>query len=104
MKKTFILLLALFLVLSCIKINTGKDQMKHERYKGVITKIYQDESNHFMNTFEINAKTRFIEIANYYPKSWEYAQVGDSIIKPPDTLMIIIKKNDTTQKEFFYKF
>jgi len=92
-------------MLSCIRINTGKNDIKERYYRGEIGKIYQDNSNHMAWTFVVQAKGSSFEIvANIWPRSWEYAVVGDSIIKPPDTLMIIIKKNDTTQKEFLYKF
>jgi hypothetical protein len=102
--KLFIVLFSIILC-SCIRIDTGKNDTKKENYKGIITKIYQDDKEHYMYTFEIKTNTIiFNECAQLWPKSWEYAKVGDSIIKKKDTLMITIKKNDSTYREFEYKF
>lgn len=90
---------------SCIRIDAGKNSCKKDNYKGVISKIYQDKIHHYTWTFQIKSdNSTFDRDAQLWPKSWEYAKVGDSILKQADTLMLIIKKNITTQKEFNYKF
>ena len=105
MKDKMVFLICLVLLNACIRIDTGKKESKAECFKGIITKIFQDDKQHYMYTFEIHTPNQIIiENAEIWSKSWSYAQVGDSIIKPADTLMIIIKKNDSTKREFFYKF
>ncbi len=57
-----------------------------------------------MYTFTIKSDSiEFDDIIDFYSDAWQYAKVGDSIIKPADTLMIIIKMNDSTSREFLYK-
>jgi len=104
--KKFILILFLLFAFGCIRYDGIKKRHKPEEFKGIITKIYQDGRNHGVFTFDIKTEEEeeFKRMAGLYPRSWEYAEIGDSIIKPADTLMIIIKKNDSTYKEFFYKF
>jgi len=105
MNNKILILISIVLLTGCIRIDTGKKESKAECFKGIITKIYQDDKQHYMYTFEIHTPNQvIIENAEIWSKSWSYAQVGDSIIKPTDTLMIIIKKNDSTEREFFYKF
>jgi len=92
-------------LISCIRIDTGKNSCKKDDYKGTITKIFQDEIHHYTWTFQIKSDNRtFDRDAQLWPKSWEYASVGDSILKQADTLILTVKKNDKTQKEFNYKF
>jgi len=107
MRKIFngILIICIAGLFSCIRIDTGKNSCKVDDYKGVITKIFQDEIHHSTWTFQIKSDNgTFDRDAQLWPKSWEYAKVGDSILKQADTLLLIIMKNDTTQKEFNYKF
>jgi hypothetical protein len=83
---------------------TAKRKVKEMIFKGVITKIY-NHWNHNLYTFTIcTEKSEDIDVTiEHWPYSWEYASIGDSIIKPPNTLMIIIKKPDGNSKEFFYR-
>jgi len=105
MKNKFIILIAFFLVSACIRIDIGHKQAKEEYYKGKIIKIYRNDKQHYMYYFDIQTRYQIIsKNAEMWSELWSNAQVGDSIIKPPDTLMIIIKKNDSTKREFFYKF
>ena len=100
-----VLIFIVILLYSCIRIDAGRNKTLKDNYKGVITKIYQDEIHHYTWTFQIKTNTDIIDRdAQLWPKCWEYAKVGDSIIKPADTLMIIITKNVNTSKKFFYKF
>ena len=80
--------------------------MKKMNFKGTITRIYEDKRSHYEYCFEIKTDSDIFEInaEDWRSHSWEYATVGDSIIKPADTLMIIIKKNDSTFKKFSYHF
>jgi hypothetical protein len=102
MIKKYLIILILVELCSCFRFDNGKKDRKRESYKGVINEIYQDKSHH--SIWRLNTSCNVNVIGNDWPKSWEYAQVGDSIIKLSDTLMIIIKKNDSIYKEFYYKF
>jgi len=104
--KKFILIFFLLFAFGCIRYDGAKKHIKPNKYKGVIEEIYRDDRNHGMWTFTVNTTDNesINIVANSWSRSWEYAEIGDSIIKPADTLMIIIKKNDSTYKEFFYKF
>jgi hypothetical protein len=100
MKKSISIFMIVFSCISCI----NKKALKEVEYKGIITKIYQDPMQHNMYFFDIYTEYGDAGVtASLWPYSWEYASVGDSIIKPPDTLMIIIKKPDGSSKEFFYR-
>jgi len=101
----FFIIICLPFIISCIRIDTGHKQAKEEYYKGKIIKIYQNDKQHYMYYFDIQTRNQIIsKNAEMWSQLWSYAKVGDSIIKPADTLMLIIKKNDTTQKVFTYKF
>jgi hypothetical protein len=83
----------------------AEKKAKEIYYRGVITKIHQEPMQHNMYFFDIHTKEygETETTASFWRHSWKYASVGDSIIKPPDTLMIIIKKPDGNSKEFFYR-
>ncbi len=104
MKTKIILILVILLSFSCIRIDTAKKKMEKDSYHGSITNIFRKTWNHDMWTFMVKIGDIEIEkCAECWSHSWKYASVGDSIIKPPDTLMIIIKKPDGSSKEFFYR-
>ena len=99
------LFLAVFIIvlLAFFSCNRNKKATRIISYKGVITKIYRDNSNHGMFTFDIiDGQYKSFVLAEKWPRSWEYAEVGDSVIKPPDTLMLIIKKPNGEEKHFNY--
>jgi len=86
-------------------VNNSDDRIvKKGFYSGVITKIYREPMQHDMWFFDIDTECGVSGVtASFWSKSWEFASVGDSIIKPPDTLMIIIKKPNGESKEFYYR-
>jgi hypothetical protein len=101
-RKSILILIILFSFVSCIN-ELSKKRIKSVEYRGTIVDIYQSW-NHNVFSFLVNSENgEFQENAESWPYSWEYASIGDSIIKPPDTLMIIIKKPDGSGKEFFYR-
>ena len=60
--------------------------------------------NHNIYAFSVNTKFGEMGVtAESFPRSWEYASVGDSIIKPKDELRIIIKKKDGSSQSFDYR-
>jgi hypothetical protein len=84
----------------------AEKSVKEVHYKGRITKIYQvpmKHNNFFFDIYTEEYAETSETASDWWYSSWEYASVGDSIIKPPDTLMIIIKKPDGSSKEFFYR-
>ncbi len=100
MKTTLIILFLITFGYSC---DFKKDFRKRNAYKGIITKKYIPPYSHEMYAFKVKTdSSEFEEIADFFSYSYEYAEVGDSIIKPSDTLMIIIKK-DSTYRKFFYR-
>ena len=107
--KYFIVIVILFAIVWRIFISfvngRTQDVIKKVNYAGVITKIYQEPTRHNNYFFEICIE-KDVETtinASWWWHSWAFANVGDSIIKPPDTLMIIIKKPDGRSQEFFYR-
>ena len=81
-----------------------KNDVKNDSYKGVILKVYNDVENHNVYSFSIKTdKNIFIEIAEFFPESWSYAEVGDSIIKEKEELSITIKKKNGDSKIFYFQ-
>lgn len=100
MKTTTIFIFVICFFVSCI----AKDSIKNDSYKGVILKIFNDVENHNVFSFSIKTdKDKFIEIAEFFPYSWEYAEVGDSIIKEQGELSIKIIKKKGDSKIFYYQ-
>lgn len=101
MKMTEILILAIFTLISC-EYDGGKEIIKSSGYKGVIIDAYR-EYPHNIAIFSIKTHDSSLKInPDSWPSLWEYAKIGDSIIKQKDTFLILVKKNDSIEKEFFY--
>jgi len=99
------IILVLFIFFGCIRYDGSKVHIKGNEIKGIIVNVFQEKKNHNMYTFKIKVNKDTIErCAEFWPRSWEYSKVGDSIIKPKDTLMLIIKKPTGKFKKFYYKF
>jgi len=101
-----VVILFAIMIRSFISFVNGRAKMAEKEvfFRGVITKIYRIPNQHDMRVFDI--KTEYGESvvsADNWWYLWEFASVGDSIIKPPDTLMIIIKKPNGESKEFYYR-
>ena len=93
----------LMLFLSCIN-EMARNKIKQDEYKGIIVDKYKESINHDARTFMILIDNNNYETsAEFWPYAWEYASVGDSIIKPKDELKIIIKKKDGSSDVFFYQ-
>ena len=79
----------------------AKKKIKKDAYCGVITDIYRDSRDNEKWIFKIKVDSLEREqCLDHFSYSWEYACIGDSIIKPFDTLMIIIKKPNGESKGF----
>jgi hypothetical protein len=105
MEKTNIILSFLIFTLllsSCIEVNR-KEEFKRQNFKGVIVEVYQKPSDHYEYHFKIDEnKIIFDYTSSFFPKSWEFVEVGDSIIKIEDSLKITIKKKNGDYKDFKY--
>ena len=106
--KYCILIVIIFAIIwrSCMSFVNNRDEKKVKKgfYSGVITNIYQVPTRHNNYFFDIHAECGVSGVtASWWWHSWEFAEVGDSIIKPPDTLMIIIKKPNGESREFYYR-
>lgn len=81
----------LFFLSSCLIINN----VKNDAYKGIITRTFNDVENHYVFSFTIRTNNEtFVIISENFPRSWEFASVGDSIIKNKGETSIIIKKSN----------
>jgi len=97
MKNKIIVFMCILYFTSC---NDGKKAILDSECIGVITKVYIDKKNHSIYKFEINSFAGLGFAADLYPKSWEYASIGDSIIKNKGESFITIKKTDGSFKIF----
>ena len=103
MKKVLFLLLSMT-IYSCFESHNSKDILKKTTYKGIVVRKYIDESNHGQTTGIVRQEDsdKYIMFHDWVG-SWDYVNVGDSIIKKADTLMITIKKQNLSSKDFFYR-
>lgn len=103
MKKTIIKLIVVAIFLVSCK-DRVRNHIKEMCFKGVILRIYNDVDNHNMYTFKIKTINSNLDgVADIFPDSWSYAEVGDSIIKEKDELRITIKKKNGDSKIFYYQ-
>lgn len=91
------------LLLICISCNGTREDIytynKSLEYRAIIMDIYRDRKNHDLYRFKISTSNNDIYAA-YYINAWEYATLGDSIIKKKGDSFITIKKKDGTSKIF----
>jgi len=104
MKKTFVVKLIVLAICMTSCKDRFSNRIKELHFKGIILKIYNDVDNHNMYTFKIRTLNKdFNGVADIFPESWSYAEVGDSIIKEKDELSITIKKKDGDRKIFYFE-
>ncbi len=70
------------------------DEMRDKDIKSIITKKYIDNENHNIPFVEYGNKDRII----VYRDWWDKFSVGDSIIKPKNSLELLIKKSDKIER------
>ena len=76
--------------------------VKKEMYNGIIIQKFDDIENHNLKTFKIKTDNDVTyETTDGFPNSWEYAEVGDSIIKMKGELYFTIKKKNGELKDFY---
>lgn len=95
MKQISICILTLIYGYACFGCHNDKEEILKVEVKGIIIDIYKDRKNHEVYTFNIKANSEYdgTFIADFYPKSWLYASIGDSIIKNQGESFITIKKS-----------
>ena len=83
---------------------TLKKGISEITFEGKINEIYRDLNNHYAYTFTIKTQENDISIvADDFPESWNYAEIGDSIFKQKEEMNITIKKKNGECGRFFYK-
>lgn len=91
------LFLCCIIIFIC-QISCSKNYLERElndSYIGIIKDIYIDKNNHSVTKFDIICSNQ-IEIsiiADFYPDSKRFAEIGDSIIKKKGDPFFKIKKN-----------
>jgi len=84
----------------------AKNAMKASYYCGIITKIHRIPVPRQRDMLAFDVQTEHdvivVDVGSWW-LAWGFANIGDSIIKPPDTLMITIKKPDGRSQDFFYQ-
>ncbi len=103
MKKNIIgLIILVFCLISCK--DRVRNHIKDIQFKGIVLKIFKDKDNHNMYTFKIKTSNNSLDgVADIFPNSWEYAEIGDSIIKEKGELYITIKKKNGDNKIFYFE-
>lgn len=104
--KKYSFYLFLFYLISCS--NNYYERELNDEYIGVIKKIYIDNNNHAVTMFDVECSNQ-VEIniiADYYPESKYFSEIGDSIIKKKGEPFFLIKKNNGNKeiKTFITKF
>jgi len=98
----YLFYLSILLYVSCQSIE--KKHVYIDTFDGILIKNYRDSSNRMMLTFLLEKNgLKFKRLSEEFPRCWEYAEIGDSVIKMKDTLILIIKKKDE-EKIFHYQY
>jgi hypothetical protein len=70
--------------------------------KGRVINIYEDKMDHYATVIKVEDGEKL------YVDDWknigEYVNIGDSIIKYPDSLFVTVKKDSGESKKFKYKY
>lgn len=109
-KKGFIgliILISFYILISVLLEKCAENNQKDIEYRGVLTEIFLDAENRNQYTYKIQTNNNIINQAvTSYSKSFDYIEIGDSIIKEKGGLEIIIKKknsNYSTYAIFLYE-
>lgn len=79
-------------------INTAMNRMKNKQIRGVVFDKFLDSSNHLTKTINIEVESsKYYDITVPLEKSgfFESIQIGDSIFKNNNSLIVIIVRRDT---------
>lgn len=90
--KLFIIITPLLCMLFFMKICI-KNQQKSAEFRGVLVEIYTDPENRNQWAYKIQTVNGIKkQSARVHPGSLDYIEIGDSIIKRKNELLITIKK------------
>jgi len=91
------------LIFHSCQIDFGKDEIEKDIYTGIIIDKFQDKNDHYMWTLEIKSDIKYNIIAERWNGLWQYAEIGDSVLKPENTLDLKIRKKNGITKIFKYE-
>lgn len=98
MKKIIVCIVFIVLLFSCS--SDSEKFYKTLEYNGLIIDTFR-QFNHNTLVFRINVNESIeVEDELVWGGIGEYAEIGDSIIKPKDTLILIVKKSEKNLKPF----
>jgi hypothetical protein len=99
--------LSFIAITKIINSNSSKNEQKKVYFKGELIEIYRKTEDRDTYTYKIKSQQGIIEQSILpYKKSYNYVEIGDSIIKEKGKLEIIIKKkksNYSTSASFPYE-
>lgn len=99
--RKYFFIYSLLVLITNISCTNNREIILKEDCLGTIRSIYRDQNNHNVHVFNIESNgIERILISDFFPQSWEYAAIGDSIIKKKEDSFIIIKKKNGSSKIF----
>jgi hypothetical protein len=98
--------LFLYIILFFFACTNSKNEVKDASFRGVITDKYNNFKSHGQCMYNIYSKNNedLCLYAEDFPKLWEFAEIGDSVIKIKDSLKIEIKKKNGMSRTFYADF
>lgn len=102
-----IIAISLILLVASCGVDISRNELKRKEIKGVVIKKYTDNFNHAAHVLVYSAKEETgvynkelygdenkLYVGRWEENSdlWNYVQVGDSLIKEPNSLLLIIKR------------
>jgi len=99
----FISICLIFLLFYSCGVDFSKNTVKETNISGKVIKKYLDTINHGEPT--IICKENKYQMSRWERNSdlWDYLQIGDSVIKPSGTLILRVKKEDGSYKDYEYQ-
>ena len=97
-----VIFLCITLLYSCFSNNHNVNTTFDLEFRCKIVNIYKDAKNHNCTFFDLKSKNGTLSnlVADNFPGSIEFANIGDSIIKDYGKISITIKKVDGNEKTF----
>ena len=100
----FVLFLLIILT-TALKLNKIKEEteIKNKCFKGIVYNKYSEKNNHGTTFLLIhNGKDTFLVSPFQWAYLHKYVKIGDTLIKPADTLLLYVKKKDGTKRTIVY--
>lgn len=98
------LLLTLAAFVNYYNNKSNRNLYKKDVYKGIVYKKITESNRHGNSYLVVIDESDTFNISLYeWPYLWEYAELGDTLIKPADTLLLYVKKKNGTVKTIIYK-